>query len=149
MFLSRFRKFFKHGATFTCVRIHSTYNLNTDPDPVPTASDQDPGFSGPWLKYTVPKKIDFPRYNMKSRGDMIPILHETFHVVSRFPRFSYITWYNIYNMKCTSSGENAILHGIFHVVSCFPLHFMLFRGNLDYSSDSVWPYRENKTKECY
>ena len=31
-----------------------------------------------------------------------------------------------------------ILRGIFHVVSCFPLHFMLYRGNLDYFSDSVY-----------
>ena len=30
-----------------------------------------------------------------------------------------------------------ILRGIFHVVSCFSLHFMLYRGNLDYFSDSV------------
>ena len=35
------------------------------------------------------------------------------------------------------SGENVILRGIVHVVSCFPLHFMLYRGNLDYFSDSV------------
>ena len=40
-----------------------------------------------------------------------------------------------YNMKW--SGENVILCGIFHVVSCFPLHFMLYRENLDYFSDSV------------
>ena len=39
------------------------------------------------------------------------------------------------NMKC--SEEKVILRGIFHVVSCFPLHFMLYRGNLDYFSDSV------------
>ena len=30
-----------------------------------------------------------------------------------------------------------ILRGIFHVLSCFPLHFMLYRGNLDYFLDSV------------
>ena len=42
-----------------------------------------------------------------------------------------------YNMKC--SGDNVILRGIVHVVSCFPLHFMLYRGNLDYFSDSVAP----------
>ena len=41
-----------------------------------------------------------------------------------------------YNMKC--SGENVILRGIVHVVSCFPLHFMLYHGNLDYFSDSVY-----------
>ena len=43
-------------------------------------------------------------------------------------------------MKC--SVENVILRGIFHVVSRFPLKFMLYRGNLDYSSDSVdlWRY---------
>ena len=35
------------------------------------------------------------------------------------------------------SVENVILRGIVHVVSCFPLHFMLYRGNLDYFSDSV------------
>ena len=40
-----------------------------------------------------------------------------------------------YNMK--GSGENLILRGIFHVVSCFPIHLMLYRGNLDYYSDSV------------
>ena len=54
------------------------------------------------LAYTVPKEINFPRYNM----------------------------------KC--SGENIILRGIFHVVSCFPLHFMLYRGNLDCFSHSVY-----------
>ena len=37
-------------------------------------------------------------------------------------------------MKC--NGKNVILRGIFHVVSCFPLHFMLYRGNLDYFLDS-------------
>ena len=40
-----------------------------------------------------------------------------------------------YNTKC--SGENVILGGIVHLVSCFPLNFMLYRGNLDYLSDSV------------
>ena len=39
-------------------------------------------------------------------------------------------------MKC--SGENVILGGLFHVVSCFSLHFILYRGNLDYFSDSVY-----------
>ena len=38
-------------------------------------------------------------------------------------------------MKC--SGENVILRGTIHVVSCFSLHFMLYRGNFDYFSDSV------------
>ena len=55
----------------------------------------------PTMTYTVPKEIDFPRYNMKY------------------------------------SGENVIQRGILHVVSCFPLHFMLYRGNLDYFSDSA------------
>ena len=40
-----------------------------------------------------------------------------------------------YDMK--SSGENETLRGIFHVVSRFPLHFMIYRGNLDYFLDSV------------
>ena len=40
-----------------------------------------------------------------------------------------------YNMKC--SRDKGILGGIVHVVSCFPLHFMLYRGNFDYFSDSV------------
>ena len=53
------------------------------------------------LRYTVPKEIDFPRYNM----------------------------------KC--SGENVLLRGIFPVLSRFPLHFLLYRGNLDYFSESV------------
>ena len=35
-------------------------------------------------------------------------------------------------------GENVILRGIFHVVSCFPLHFMLYCGNLDCFSNSIW-----------
>ena len=38
-------------------------------------------------------------------------------------------------MKC--SGENVILRGIVHVVSGFPLHFMFYRGNLDYFSNRV------------
>ena len=53
---------------------------------------------------TVPKVIDFPRFNL----------------------------------KC--SEENQIQHGIFQVVSRFPLHFMLYRGNLDYFLDSVRPH---------
>ena len=40
-----------------------------------------------------------------------------------------------YNMKC--SVENIIQRGIFPVVSCFPLHFLLYRGNLVYFSESV------------
>ena len=52
--------------------------------------------------YTVPKVIDFPRYNM----------------------------------KC--SGVNQILRGIFHGVSRFPLHFMLYRANVEYFSNSVF-----------
>ena len=34
--------------------------------------------------YTVPKKIDFPRYNMKCSGENA-ILRGIFHVVSCFP----------------------------------------------------------------
>ena len=45
---------------------------------------------------------------------------------SNFPR---------YNMKC--SRKNVIIRRLFLVVSCFPLHFMLYRGNLDYFSDSA------------
>ena len=39
-------------------------------------------------------------------------------------------------MKC--SGENVVIRGIVREVSCFPLHFMLYRVNLDYFSDSVF-----------
>ena len=42
-----------------------------------------------------------------------------------------------YKLKCT--GEKVLLGGILHVESCFPLHFMLYRGNLDYFSDSTDP----------
>ena len=43
-----------------------------------------------------------------------------------------------------------VVRGIFHVVFRFPLHFMLYRGNLDYFLDSVRmfpasPLREKKT----
>ena len=48
------------------------------------------------------------------------------------PKEIHFSWY-----KMKFSGENVILRGIVHVVSCFPLHFMLYRGNLDYFSDSV------------
>ena len=48
---------------------------------------------------TVPKVIDFPRYNMKCGGD------------------------------------NVIILGIVHEVSGFHLHFMFYRGNLDYFSN--------------
>ena len=42
-----------------------------------------------------------------------------------------------FNMKC--SGENVILCGIFHVCRMMfsILHFMFYRGNLDYFSESV------------
>ena len=43
-------------------------------------------------------------------------------------------------MKC--SGENVILRGIFHVVSRFPLHFMFYRGNFDFFSNSELPMRD-------
>ena len=46
--------------------------------------------------------------------------------VCEFPR---------YNMKCRV--ENRTLLGLFHAVSRFPLHFMSYRGNLDYFLDSV------------
>ena len=36
------------------------------------------------MPYTVPKVIDFPRYNMKCSG-VNEILSGIFHVVSRFP----------------------------------------------------------------
>ena len=38
-------------------------------------------------------------------------------------------------MKC--SGDNVILRGIVHVVTGFPIHFMFYRGNLDYFSNRV------------
>ena len=44
------------------------------------------------------------------------------------------------NIKC--GGKNMILCGQVHLVSCFPLHFMLYRGNFDYFSDSVQRMRE-------
>ena len=42
-----------------------------------------------------------------------------------------------FNMKC--SGENVILCGIFHVCRMMfsILHFMFYRGNLDYFSEGV------------
>ena len=43
--------------------------------------------------------------------------------------------FSLYNMKC--SGENVLLRGIFHIVSRFPLHFMLYRGHLDYFLNSA------------
>ena len=43
----------------------------------------------------------------------------------------------------TCSRENLILRGKFQVVSCFPLHFMLYRGNLDYFLDSVLQFKKN------
>ena len=56
-----------------------------------------------------------------------------------------------YNMKC--SGETRYYKEYFMQYSylyCFPLHFMLYRGNLDYFLDSVRmfpasPLREKKT----
>ena len=65
------------------------------------------------LRYTVPKEIDFPRYNM----------------------------------KC--SGENVLLRGIFPVLSCFPLHFLLYRGNLDYFSEISTPLRRDSAKKAH
>ena len=56
---------------------------------------------------------------------------EAMHTVPKVPVIDFPR----YNMKC--SGENEILRGIFHVVSGFPLHFMLYRGNLDYFLDSA------------
>ena len=47
-----------------------------------------------------------------------------------------------HNMNC--SLENVLLCGIFHVVSCFPLHFMLYRENLDYFSDSVYTVSDTR-----
>ena len=69
---------------------------------------------GPTDRYnTVPKVIDFPRYNM----------------------------------NC--SGENVILRGIFHAVSRFPLHFIYYRGNLDYFLDSTVNILVHKNKASF
>ena len=51
------------------------------------------------------------------------IQHNVLKVID-FPR---------YNMKC--SGGNEVLCEIFRVVFGFSLHFMLYRGNLDYFLD--------------
>ena len=59
--------------------------------------------------------------------------------------FSVSSWYTVtkvidfprYNTKC--SEENETVRGIFHEVSLFPLNFVLYRGNLEYFLDSVWP----------
>ena len=50
-------------------------------------------------------------------------------------------------MKC--SGENVILRGIFHIhiISRFPLHFMLYRGNLDYFLDGVYRQAGSSAKD--
>ena len=40
-----------------------------------------------------------------------------------------------YNMKC--SGGNVTLRGIINVLSRFPVHFMFYRGNLNYCSNNV------------
>ena len=46
-----------------------------------------------------------------------------------------VIYFPRYNTEC--SNENWTLGGIFRVVSRFPLHFVLYRGNLDYLWDSV------------
>ena len=51
------------------------------------------------------------------------------------PKVIYFPRYNI-----KRSGGNVILRGIFHVVFRFPLHFVIYRGNLDYFLDSVLAY---------
>ena len=73
-------------------------------------------------KWLVRHSITSPQLN---RSDDLLQYDSTVH----FPkgnRFSVIE----HEMYC--SGENVILREIFHVVSCFPLHFMLYKGNLDY-----------------
>ena len=46
-----------------------------------------------------------------------------------------VIYFPRYYTEC--SNENWTLGGIFRVVSRFPLHFVLYRGNLDYLWDSV------------
>ena len=74
-----------------------------------------------------------------------PFTYITNAEISLISIFSFLTVYctlsqrkSIFLDICTmkSSGENVILREIFHAVSCFPLYFLLYRGNLDYFSDS-------------
>ena len=65
-------------------------------------------------------------------------LHEIFHVVSRFLRYSYISCYICYIMLYTRSGENVILHGMFHEVRYHvsPTFHVISR-KIDFLWDSV------------
>ena len=49
--------------------------------------------------FTVPKKIDFPRYNMKCSGENV-ILRGIFHVISCFP-LHFMLYHG--NFACFSS----------------------------------------------
>ena len=79
------------------------------------------------FKVSIFRKITLGLQLIKE--EQIKVCKKYLYTVSKvfdFPR---------YDMK--SSGENETLRGIFHVVSRFPLHFMIYRGNLDYFLDSV------------
>ena len=52
------------------------------------------------INCTVPKVIDFPRYNMKSSGENV-ILRGIVHVVSRFPLHFML---NCGNLDCFSNS---------------------------------------------
>ena len=64
--------------------------------------------------YTVSKEIDFPRYNMKCRGeDVIPVLRGIFHVVSCFAlhfimlyRGNFLLFFGQCNHSWASLNEN-------------------------------------------
>ena len=64
--------------------------------------------------YTVPKEIDFPRYNMKCSGENV-VLHGIFHVISRK--------YGLLFGQCTI----VVFHLLLALLSTFPcLHLLKY-----------------------
>ena len=87
--------------------------------------------------YTVPKEIDFPRYNMKFSGENMIVLRGIFHVVSCFPL--HFMLYRGHVVCFYNSNTYSYLR-IFLSPKYFPTCFCLSFCKLQYlvTSLSVW-----------
>ena len=73
----------------------------------------------PWIdSSTVPKVIDFPRYNMKWSGENV-ILRGIFHVVSRFPLIVFCSKSNISHARIALFRTDLLDHITFFSQYCY------------------------------
>ena len=93
-----------------------------------------------YLHHTVPKKIDFPWYNLKCSGENV-ILRGIFHVVSFFPKH-FVLYRG--NLDYFSDRVVFTLCGVEIVEFCILMYGYVIRM---YTRPSSW--NEDRQKSCY